>query len=508
MARNLSKSRFQKGLQCERALWLGVHRPDLRGQVTESQQWIFDQGHEVGLIARGLFPGGVEVSEDHEHSAEALLTTARLLAGGATVLYEPAFESGGTFARVDILAASGDGRWDMYEVKSGAALKDVYVTDAAVQAYTLEGAGLSLRTINVVRIDTSYVYEGGEHDPHALFAIEDVTGMARAYLPSVAPAVRRFQELLEGPEPTPLIGDRCTHPYPCEFSAHCHAFLPPEYPITALPRLAEPVLHALLSAGHLCLLDVPDDFPGLTLAQRESVAAARSGQPRIDITGLTSALGRLEWPIHHLDFETISPALPLWPGTRPYQAVPFQYSLHIQHEDGTIRHTGYLHTLKTDPRRPLARSLIADLGEQGSIVHYTAYERTQIDGLMNALPDLGLQLRVLRGRLFDLEPVIRTNTRHPRAAGRSSIKYVLPAWCPDLSYSGMRIADGQTASARYLRILRGRADRRESRQTLADLEEYCSLDTMAMVRLLDRMLMLAELRPDAVNRPAELAPDA
>lgn len=492
MARNLSKSRFQKGLQCERALWLGVHRPTLRSPVTESQQWIFDQGHKVGLLARELFPGGVEVSEDHEHSAEALVTTARLLAAGATVLYEPAFESGGTFARVDILVASGDGRWDMYEVKSGAALKDVYVTDAAVQAYTLEGAGLSLRTINIVRIDTSYIYEGGEYDPHALFAIEDVTDMARAYMPSVAPTVRRFQSMLEGSEPATLIGTRCSHPYPCEFAGHCHSFLPAEYPVTTLPRLAEPVLHALLQAGHLCLLDVPDDFPGLTLAQRESVAAARSGEPRIDAPGLSRALQKLVWPVYHLDFETISPALPLWPGTRPYQAVPFQYSLHVQHEDGTTVHRGYLHTGKTDPRRTLARHLIADLGEKGSIVHYTAYERTQIDGLMNALPDLGLHLRVLRGRLFDLEPVIRLNTRHPKAAGRSSIKYVLPAWCPDLSYSGMHIADGQTASARYLRVLTGLANRQESRQTLTDLEAYCSLDTLAMVRLLDRMLLLAQ----------------
>jgi len=172
---DLSKSRFQKGLQCPKALWLSVHRRDLAAPVTESQQWIFDQGSEVGRLARQLFPSGVEVAEDHRHPAEALDTTRRLLAEGATVLYEPAFSCGGAFARVDILAAAGDGRWDLYEVKSSGSVKDVHITDAAVQAYAVEGSGLPLRTINIVHIDTSYVYEGGQYDPVALFTIADVT---------------------------------------------------------------------------------------------------------------------------------------------------------------------------------------------------------------------------------------------------------------------------------------------------------------------------------------------
>lgn len=492
MARTLSKTRFQKGLQCEKALWLRVHRADLATEVTELQQWIFDQGHEVGLLARELFPGGVEVAEDHFHSEEALATTARLLAEGATVLYEPAFEHGGAFARVDILVAAGDGRWDLYEVKSGSALKDVYVTDAAVQAYAVEGAGLPLRSVNVVRIDTTYVYQGGAHDPSALFAIDDVTDMARAYMPSVPATIARLQEMLELDEPVEIVGARCSHPYPCEFSAYCHSFLPAEYPVTHLPRLTEPVLHALLGAGHTCLLDVPDDFPGLTAVQRECVAAAKAGEPSVNAEGLSRSLGSLAWPVYHLDFETVAPALPLWPGTRPYQAIPFQYSIHVHYADGSTKHREYLHVGTSDPRHSLARHLTADLGRRGSVLHYTAYERTQIDNLAAALPDLAAPLMDIRKRLVDLEPIIRANTRHPRAAGRSSIKYVLPAWCPDLSYSGLGISDGQTASARYLSVLKGRLAGEEAEQVLADLTEYCALDTMAMVRLLEEMRSLAE----------------
>lgn len=491
MARSLSKSRFQKGLQCEKALWLAVHRKEAGQPVTEAQQGVFDQGHEVGLLARDLFPGGVEVAEDHLHSAEALLATQKLLSSGARVLYEPAFQFGGAFARVDILVATEDGRWDLYEVKSGSALKDVYVTDAAVQAYAVEGSGLRLRSVNIVRINTAYVYDGGPYDITSLFSIDNITDMVQAYLPSVEGTVNRLQAMLQGPEPSCLLGSWCAHPYTCDFAGYCRSFLPAEYPITDLPRLHESLLQALLEAGITSILEVPEDLPGLSPSQRESVVAARSGKPRVDAEGLRKALGSVVWPVYHLDFETVNPALPLWPGTRPYQQIPFQYSVHIHYPDGATRQRHYLHTDSGDPRRRLARHLIADCGRRGSVMHYSSFERTQIDALMTALPDLAPSLGFVRKRLVDLEPIIKANTRHPKAAGRSSIKYVLPAWCPDLSYAGMNIADGQTASTRYLRVVRGEAGDVEQQIILGDLKEYCGLDTYAMVKLLACMVALS-----------------
>jgi len=497
MARTLSKSRFQKGLQCQRALWLSVHRRDLAAPVSESQQWVFDQGSEVGRLAQQLFPGGVEVAEDHLHQAEALETTARLLAEGATVLYEPAFTFGGAFARVDILAAVGDGTWDLYEVKSSASLKDVHISDAAVQAYAVEGSGLTLRTINIVHLNSAYVYPGGEYDVRALFTVENVTDMARDFMRTVPESLAQLQAMLEGAEPEMRVGMQCDKPYSCEFGAYCHAFLPEQHPITGLPRLQEHQLHALLDAGLTCILDVPPTFPGLSAAQRETVIVVQSGEPYADVAELASALSELTWPVYHLDFETVMPGLPLWPGTRPYQAIPFQYSVHVHHEDGSTEHREYLHRGTDDPRRPLAEHMLADLGSAGSIVHYTAYERTQIDGLTAALPGLAVALGKVRKRLFDLEPVIRRNTRHPDAAGRSSIKYVLPAWCPGLTYADMNIGDGQTASVRYLRVVKGLADEAEATSTLADLVEYCALDTYAMVRLLEEMLRRTTAGGDA-----------
>lgn len=490
--RTLSKSRFQKGLQCEKALWLSMHRPELAARTSESQQWIFDQGSEAGRLAQRLFPGGVEVAEDHTQGAEALETTARLLAEGARVLYEPAFSFGGVFARVDILVSADDGRWDLYEVKSSTRTKDVHVTDAAVQAYAVEGAGLPVRSINIVHLDTTYVYAGGEYDVGALFAIDDITQAARAFMPGVPGAVARLQEMLEGPEPQVTIGERCSSPYGCDFAGYCHAFLPSEHPVTALPRMKDPLLHALLDLGALSIHDVPDDFASLNAAQREAMAVVKAGEPHVDRAGLARSLGQLEWPVYHLDFETINPGLPIWPGTRPYEVIAFQYSVHIQHGDGRVEHREYLHRSADDPRPALARQLVADLGATGSITHYTPYERTQLRALARAVPELAAEIEAIVGRLFDLEPVIRHNTRHPTAAGRSSIKAVLPAWCPDCSYAGLAISEGQLASVRYLRVVKGLADAAEAEATYRDLLEYCGLDTYAMVRLLSEMLRLSQ----------------
>jgi predicted RecB family nuclease len=492
MNRRLSKSRFQKGLQCEKALWLSIHTPELAEPVCESRQWIFDQGTEVGRLAQQRFPDGVEVSEDYLHSAEALDTTARLIAEGTETMYEPAFFFDDVLVRVDVLVAVGDGLWDLYEVKSTSRVKPEHVTDAAVQTYVVEGSGLRVRNSHIVHLDTSYVYEGGEYDLSQLFAIEDVTHEARAFMPAVEATLARFQAMLAGPEPDVRIGQQCSKPYGCDFAAYCYAFLPADHPVTNLPYLSERSLHALLDAGITCIQDIPSSFGGLSSGQRATVQAVKSGDPQVNLDSLAEDLRGLEWPVYHLDFETVNPALPLWPGTRPYEQTPFQYSIHVHHQDGTHEHREYLHVGADDPRTALVQRMLADLDEHGSVTHYTSYERTRLEALARALPEHADGISAVLARLVDLAPFIARNTTHPDAAGRTSIKYVLPAWCPDMSYADLEIGDGQTASVRYLAAITGRLGEDEAEAVYRDLIRYCERDTYAMVRLLDRLRGMVE----------------
>jgi hypothetical protein len=282
------------------------------------------------------------------------------------------------------------------------------------------------------------------------------------------------------------VGQQCSKPHDCEFAGYCRAFLPDEDPITEIPHIREASLHALLDLGITSIRDIsPVDIGVLSANQAHTVRVVQSGEPYVDVEGLRRDLARLNWPARHLDFETIMPALPLWEGTRPYETVPFQYSIHIHAEDGTAEHREYLHVGGTDPRRPLAERMLSDLGETGSITHYTGYELRVLNGLASALPDLASRIAALMPRMVDLEPIIRTNTKHPAQRGRTSIKCVLPAWCPDLSYADLGISDGQVASVRYLRACRGMMDAEAAEAVYSDLREYCDRDTYAMVRLLE-----------------------
>ncbi|MDY0088564.1 MAG: DUF2779 domain-containing protein [Coriobacteriia bacterium] len=485
MTTRLSKSRFQKGLQCEKALWLAVHRRELADPITESTQWIFDQGTEVGQLAHGLFPDGIEVTEDHLHSSQALSTTEGLLADGARTLYEPAFRFDGVLVRVDILVPIRDGRWDLYEVKSSSTLKPEHITDAAVQTYVVEGAGLSVRRSCIVHLDTSYVWEGGAYDLARLFAVEDVTRDVRAFMPGIPALLKRFRATLKGPEPHVRIGAQCKKPYPCDFLGYCHASLAGAHPITDLPRLSEGALHSLLDMGVTSICDVPEGFAGLSPVQQEVVRVVKAGVSEIDVAGLEGALANLTWPVYHLDFETVMPALPIWPYTHPYQLIPFQYSVHVHHEDGSYEHREYLHTAPDDPRPALTRQLIGDLDATGSIMHYTPYERRCLRELAAAVPERAADISALRDRLVDLEPIVRRNTLHPATNGRTSIKAVLPAWFPELSYDDLAISDGTAASTQYLRSLRELRPPLETAALYDDLREYCKMDTLAMVKLLE-----------------------
>lgn len=482
----LSKSTYMKGMQCPKALYLYKHHYDLQDQVSAATQAIFDRGHDVGELAWQLFPGGVDLSPERVEDgkpvfAEAIVRTHEEVEKGTPVLYEATFVHRGVMAAMDILVRAGD-RWKAYEVKSGTSVKDTYASDAALQHWVLSGAGLDLADISIVHIDTSYVRRG-EIDVRGLFAIESVLDFALEQQGEIGREVDRLYEIIDGGEvPEMDIGPHCSDPYDCSFMGHCWKHVP-EPSVFDLSRLGRKKWQ-LYERGIVRLEDIPGDFR-LNDCQRIEVRAATTGEPCVDEEAVRAWVGRLEYPLHFLDFETVAPVVPLFDGTSPCRQVPFQYSLHRQTSGGELAHRAFLGDGRSDPRPALVDQLLREVGPDGDILSYTAYEKTQLNNLIEAVPARAVELRAVIDRLVDMSRLFADHLYYTAAMnGSYSIKAVLPALVPDLTYDGLPIADGLAAAGAY-EALHYETDPERIEAVRNALLDYCGVDTLAMVRILE-----------------------
>jgi predicted RecB family nuclease len=478
----LSKSKFVSGLQCLKRLYLEVHHPQLATPADAGLQAILDMGTEVGELARRRFPGGALIAAGHRQREAALAQTARLIDDPAVpAIFEGAFLHEGVLIRADILerieaSADAPSGWRLIEVKSSTKIKDVHLNDLAIQTHVLLGAGLSLAATCLLHINTGYVYEQGDVDLSRLFTLQDLTESVRARRAAVPEQLVLMKAvLLQGAPPAIEPGAQCQSPYECQFWNHCTADKPARW-IFNLPGSTRTVTQ-LVAQGVTVIDDIPD-CTTLSLAQRRVKENAEWISAH-----LAGVLRSVQYPVHHVDFETVMLAVPRFPLTRPYQAIPIQWSNHIQQDSGDLMHHEYLHDTASEPRKRWAEALIESLGERGSICVYSAYERAVMEQLAETFPEFRTAFRAIIKRLWDLFPVIRDHYYHPGFKGSFSIKSVLPALVPSLGYDDLVIREGGQAASEYYRMIFVETDWIEQATIKEALLRYCARDTLAMVEL-------------------------
>lgn len=481
-APRLSKSKFVSGLQCLKRLYLEVHSPQLATPPDAGLQAILDMGTEVGELARRRFPGGVLVTAGHRQREAALAHTARLIQDPTVpAIFEAAFLHDGVLVRADIVerfTASPDEppRWRLIEVKSSTKIKDVHLNDLAIQSHVLLGAGLSLAATCLMHINTGYLYEEGEMDLSRLFTLHDITdaiAARRAQVPGQLAVMKTMLLQREAPAIEP--GPHCQSPYECQFWDHCTADKPARW-IFHLPGSTRS-LNQLVAQGITLIDDIPAGTT-LTLAQRRVKENTEWMSAK-----LGDVLRSVQHPVHHVDFETVMLAVPRFPLTRPYQAIPMQWSNHIEQESGELIHQEFLHDAASEPRKRWAEALIESLGERGSICVYSAYERAVIEQVAEAFPEFRSAFNPILKRIWDLFPVIRDYYYHPDFRGSFSIKSVLPAVVPSLGYDDLTIREGGQAASEYYRMIFVETDWIEQLSIKEALLRYCARDTFAMVEL-------------------------
>lgn len=478
----LTKSRYVAGLQCSRRLWKLANEPQEYGASEPGS--VLDYGRIIGEMARLLFPGGVLVEVAPWQHAEAVAHTAALMANpNVPAIFEAAFTFRDVRIRVDILERCPGG-WRLLEVKSSTGVKEHHLDDVALQAFILSGLAVTAKSHFVVHVNNSYVRGVGEVDWQAYFAKVDVGESIAGRLPGLPDQLSSMRTVLvETALPDAQPGKQCGTPVECGFWEQCTTDKPNDW-VAKLPRLSQKQAEALAVLGVVSVADIPDDFQ---LLEKQGIIrkAVITGKPFV-APDLHRLLHRFGPPACYLDFEAMMPPIPLHEGTRPYQTLPFQWSLHIDDGGSKLHHLEFLADGKSDPRREFVESLIAAVaGNDFPIVVYSAYEQTQLKALAAQYPDLRGEINDIISRLADLLPIVRGAVYFPAFDYSNSIKSVAPALAPGFTYDDLDgIAGGGAAAAAFLALAADEVTEATEQNRIRDaLLAYCERDTMAMVEV-------------------------
>lgn len=478
----ISKTKLLAYVQCPRRLWLTQYSPELEDEAAIDFAAI-ETGRVVGRMAREVYGrgGGHLVSQDRGLRAAVARTAELLAAGGAEPIFEATFDYDGLTVQVDVLDRS-NGAPRIVEVKSSTAVKDHHLADCAIQAFTLAGLGFAPEQTRLALIDNSFEY-AGDGDYSGLFHEVDLTPDLDALIgkmPDVLAGARETLDALD--EPERAIGPHCHSPISCPFFAHC-APEQGEYPITGLGG-RKAALYELMHAGFRDIRELPAGKLANATQQRifEQTVAGRAFVSS-ELAGLVAAL---PYPRYFLDFETIAFAIPIWAGTKPYEALPFQWSCHVDDGSGTVAQHEFLDLSGAPPMRSAAETLIETLGSEGPILVYTPYEKRVLTELAERYPDLAPALEASIERLVDLYPIAKAHYYHPDMHGSWSIKAILPTIDAGIDYAALdEVQNGEAAQTAYLEAIHADTSP-ERREALREaLLAYCRLDTLALARLVE-----------------------
>jgi predicted RecB family nuclease len=451
----------------------------------EADLFRLQQGQEIGTLARTLYPNGFLITKVTGKTKEEI--TRGHIASGTKTLFEATVLAAPFVAKADILQRQ-NGAWHILEVKSS--FEDTsnikaLIDDLAYTVMVFKRGGLAVSTASLVLLSRAYRFS---ETPARLFDIIDKT---EEVLPRTAEFEKaadfRAQALLHDKPPGALLVSACRA---CDYFGHQCLGAGLAHTVLELPGLHDSKLRWLSAAGIIDLSLAPDDLE-LNDRQERAKNGALSGKTLVG-PGLAEALEAIPWPCRYLDFETVATVLPLYEGHGCHQQVLTQFSIHYRDRvDAEVRHYEYLADASRDCQRELAEALIVAMASEGSIIVYSNFEQTRIKALQDRFPDLNAPLQAILDRLVDLHSLVADYVYHPGFRGSFSIKKVLPALVPTLSYKDLAICDGDTAITRFARMARGEISSADIETTRGELLEYCKLDTLAMVRLHEILLKMA-----------------
>lgn len=485
----LSKSLYIRGLQCKKSLWLKKKKPEVLQAPDENAQAVFDTGTSVGELACELFGGGERIKYTGDFNAQ-MAKTKELIEHGVKVIYEATFCFDGILVMVDILCIC-ENSLTINEAKSSTSVKDVYIDDASIQYYVISSLGYKVSGVNIIHIDSSYV-RGEKLELEKLFHAEDVTEQIIQKQAEIPQILNKFEEILsKNVEPEVDIGPHCSNPYNCDAWGYCWCEQRgiPEYSVFNISRLRSDKKFDLYKNGVVKFEDIKD-LSIFNASQQIQIRSELSKEQIIDKEAIKEFLETLSYPLYHLDFETFQQAVPEFVGLSPYEQIPFQFSIHKEDGKGNLEHFEFLAEAGADPRYELARNLIKFIPQDACVLAYNmSFEKGVIRRLAEIYPQISNELMAIHDNIKDLmAPFASKSYYHPKMQGSYSIKYVLPALVPEFesAYKDLNlIHHGGEAMQAYAAIACMNETQRDVYKKA--LLEYCKLDTLAMVKVLEKL---------------------
>ena len=464
----LSKTDFIQYLNCPKSLWLMHNKPSSypHGEFSDYAKKLAAEGYLVEDYVKQLINEG---------------------GNSETYSFQREFETDdGLYAKADMVLQNDDGSIDLFEIKSSTSVKDSnphnQLKDAAFQVIAATRSGEKIRNIFIVHLNGGYERQG-DIDPKELLVFADETIRVKAL---VAETDDEISEALSLLRLTEIDESSCTCLHLSK-SNHCDSFdyFNPNVPkpsIYSLPRLSASKRELFVSESRFSLDEITPDE--VTRLQRPVLISHQSNEPYIDLAVVEDFISSARYPIYYLDYETYASAIPITNGTSPQGQLPFQFSLHVEEENGDLEHHEFL---ANSPELPLAmiEKMQEVIGSVGSVVSWNkSFENSQNQRMANTYPDKAEFLLDIIDRTIDLMDVFKTGYVDIKFGGSTSIKKVLPVIVPELSYDGMEVADGTGAMDAWSKMLNEKNTEEQNKLKNA-LLGYCELDTLAMVKIFE-----------------------
>lgn len=482
----ITKSDYKKGVNCLKSLWLTKNNQEL------IQQTVNNELEDIILVkkhARKLYPNGIDVADGS--SMEFMLEETKKLMESKKVIYNGKFQTEDISIKTDIINPVENG-YELYQVKIKSTLKkediEPIVDELSIQKYVLDVLGYAINKVALIHINSHYI-RGTELIPEEFLKITDFTDKIEKN-DKIAKNIEAMKIAMNQKEEyTQDIGQYCLKPRECEFKTYCWKNIP-ENTVFNLSGMQARTQFKMYEKGIINFEDLIKE-KSIKDKYKMQIDAELNNTEYINKENIKAFMDTLSYPIYFLDFETFQQTIPEYEGIKPYQQIPFQYSVHyLENEESELKHIEFLAKEGVNPREEIAKSLLDNIPTNACIVVYNErFEKQMLKELAIDYKEFEEHLMKLRDNVKDLMVVFSKRDYYTKdMKGSHSIKYVLPALIKEndeLDYKKLNIQNGSMAMDIFAKLHTKTAS--EIENTRKDLLEYCKLDTLAMVKIWEKL---------------------